>query len=363
VELENEAAEILGARYAEATVASMKTGEAKWRTFCRLTMRHPSVQVIPARAADRSEEALEATEQVLLCFIAWLARTYASSTVAQYFGHVKALAAKQIGKVSLEKAGIRFDRADLAIRILKVRRPTVSKPKAPFTLTHLKRLWKVTKAGHEKGRFEDMALWAVCTLSFQQLLRLNEVVDTGRKSAAAKDPFRAGWVVFKTGTGASVTRPTSRSEARRRESAVSSASLRMVPSKADQAGKNPPLQLPSIGGSEPHLSPCWALWHLQAAFPRHGSAPMIPDAPGSSSQMTVQSFRKAFRAACRRANIQYRQFGLSAFRVGGSSRLQEIGAGEAEIQAAGRWSSEAWRSYVRRCSAKGASWAAKMLGS
>jgi integrase len=334
----------------------MRTGETKWRSFCQRIGR-PSVRVLPERAGS----SLESTEEDLLCFIAWLARSHASTTVAQYFGHVKALAAKQIGKVSLAKAGIRFDQADLAVRILKARRPPTSKPKVPFTLTHLRRLWKAIRPKHEAADFSARALWAVCTLAFQQLLRLNEVVDTGKQSAASLHPFRVRSLSFLAASGATVPKPTSRRDARARMGSAVAAALRMVPSKADQAGKNPPLQLAQAPGSEVHLSPCWALWQLQAAFPRSPSAPLIPNYPGSIAQMSNKTFQKAFRSACQRARIRHSQFGLSAFRVGGASRLQEIGAGEAEIQAAGRWSSEAWRIYVRQAPAKGAAWSAKML--
>jgi hypothetical protein len=78
--------------------------------------------------------------------------------------------------------------------------------------------------------------------------------------------------------------------------------------------------------------------------------------------ITIATFMRASKAACRRARIHYSQFRLSAFRVGGASRLQEVGTGEAEIQSAGRWSSEALHTYVRRSTSKGHKRAALMLG-
>jgi hypothetical protein len=343
----------------------MKVGEAKWFAFCDQILRRQSVNILPARINNRTPASIDNAECDLLCFIAWLARTYASTTVAQYYGHVKALAAKQIGSLSLNSAGILFERADMAVKILKIRRPPTSKPKAAFTISHLRRLWIAIKRGHSNRNYHSMALWAVCTLAFQQLLRLNEVVNTGAHSTANAKPFLVRSLVFKLANGNTTARPSSSLDAIARAGKVAGASLQMVPSKADQAGKNPPLQLPMGQGQAMYLSPCWALWHLMGAFPpqapRSASAPMIPDAPGSRVMIKVNTFNRAFRTACRSARIQYSQFGLSAFRVGGASRLQEVGAGEAEIQSAGRWSSEAWRTYVRRSSSKGTQWSTRML--
>jgi hypothetical protein len=345
----------------------MKVGERKWAAFCQQILRRHSVSVLPAMGGDpRSAAAVESAEHDLLCFIAWLARSYASTTVAQYYSHVKALAAKQIGALTLGSADVAFERADMAVKILKIRRPPVSKPKAAFTITHLRRLWAAARRGFLAHNFPTMAMWAVCTLAFQQLLRLNEVVDTGRKSTASYKPFRVSSIAFKAANGDAVPRPVSAADAQAREVAVVGASLKMVPSKADQAGKNPPLQLPMGQGQARQLSPCWVLWHLMGAFPTRGNGftnrPLIRVAPESTEMITAAAFRRAFRAACRSARIQYSQFGMSAFRVGGASRLQEVGAGEAEIQSAGRWSSEAWRTYVRRSSSKGSSWSTRMLG-
>jgi hypothetical protein len=366
VELSHEAAEILGARYAPATIASMKVGEKKWRAFCQQVLRRHSMNVLPAFPAARTAAAMEAVEHDLLCFIAWLARSFASTTVAQYYSHVKALAAKQIGMLTLTSAEISFERADMAVKILKIRRPPVSKPKVAFTIVHLRRLWAATKSRFFDGDFEAMAMWAASTLAFQQLLRLNEVVDTGRKSAASSKPFLIGSITFRNANGSTIPRPTSAADALARESTVAGASLKMVPSKADQAGKNPPLQLPIGQGQAKSLSPCWALWRLMGSFPVSGPGftrkPLISNGLRSAGMITIATFMRAFKAACRRARIQYSQFGLSAFRVGGASRLQEVGAGEAEIQSAGRWSSEAWRTYVRRSTSKGHKWATRMLG-
>ena len=46
--------------------------------------------------------------------------------------------------------------------------------------------------------------------------------------------------------------------------------------------------------------------------------------------------------------IRYKDLGDHCFRVGGVNRLQDIGAGPAEIMALGRWSSVVWQLYARR---------------
>ena len=78
---------------------------------------------------------------------------------------------------------------------------------------------------------------------------------------------------------------------------------------------------------------------------------LTENAAGSRGQrMTQGRFKTVFNQLCRSADpvIQYKDFGVHCFRVGGMNRLSDLGASVPQICALGRWSSDCWQVYGRR---------------
>ena len=59
-------------------------------------------------------------------------------------------------------------------------------------------------------------------------------------------------------------------------------------------------------------------------------------------------YTRVFHELCRKADIQYSQYGIHCFRVGGMNRLMDLGATAPQICAMGRWQGDCWQLYARR---------------
>ena len=92
--------------------------------------------------------------------------------------------------------------------------------------------------------------------------------------------------------------------------------------------------------------------HGRSAVHKH--VPLFRSARGFSADQAADTQHHKLRKALIKAadphghTIRYKDLGDHCFRVGGVNRLQDIGAGPAEIMALGRWSSVVWQLYARR---------------
>ena len=144
--------------------------------------------------------------------------------------------------------------------------------------------------------------------------------------------------------------------------------IRMPPSKCDPLGTNARLYVPRTRRASVAARPtgevAWTAFDAIMAIliydsvhgrrSTHKHVPLFRRSRGfSTSQVTAVQQQKLRRALIKAADpnghtIRYKDLGDHCFRVGGVNRLQDLGAGPAEIMALGRWSSTVWQMYARR---------------
>ena len=303
-------------------------------------------------------QVLEA-EKKLLVFARWLSRDYASATTIQYIGEVKKEHTKWLG-APLEAMKVVFFRLPVLCRMLKRERPGKKRQKTPWEFQSFDRVRDAHGQGASQGSFgpgakgfEKATTYTVMLLAFEHLLRLNELVRTQTGTAADKDPLqyadvrffgRGGRLLGWQQNGQPVGDPVVMV-------------VRMPPSKIDQMGASEvTLRSPFPRGWERGEAPNAAgpaMWRYMTRFPvtrgRAGITPLFRiHQTLQSARLTKSVFTRVFHELCRKADIQYSQYGIHCFRVGGMNRLMDLGATAPQICAMGRWQGDCWQLYARR---------------
>jgi hypothetical protein len=281
-------------------------------------------------------------------------------TVVKYVGDVRRAQHAWIG-MPLEAMGVSFHRLPALLKLLRKERPGGKRDKAPWSCDYFSDIRSGAGAKSGKGQFpgcpkqrrERETVFTVMLVAFEQLLRLNEVVNTGKNTAASRDPLFLSDLSFVDNLGRQVPW--------HRYSNPAMAVLRMPPSKTDQQGvKFDALRMPfPMGwrqGSGPNAAGP-ALWRYVLGRgtleKERGTRPLF-EVPGTQGRpgksLTHTIFSRVFKELCDMAQprIDHRAFGLHCFRVGGMNRLLDLGATAPQICALGRWSSDCWKLYARR---------------
>ena len=366
MELEAALLEAFRERYATTTLTSQDVGVKHWIIFHAKVLRSTNYLLIPLHVSPPTSESLREAEYKLLLFAMYLSRSYPGSTVGQYIFHVKARHYFWLGFTDFRQFETAFFRLPILLRVLNKRSPGPSRVKKPLTKNVLRQLWVSIGPLFLSRDFECMVFWGVCTMAFQQLLRLNEVVLMTVKSQANKFPIPVSDITFFDSVGNLVPKPGAAirflsgaacdqayKSAVAWESIVAFAVVIAPPTKADPTAKNDPYYLPMSAGEAKFLCPCWVLWRMLAAFPvpAHGeqqTALFRASPKPLAKQIGYAAFHKLFRAACRKANVQYAGYGKHCFRVGGLNALQDAGCSVPQLMAMGHWKSDAWTVYARR---------------
>jgi len=330
-------------------------------------------------------------EDVLVLYVNWLARQYASSTVGSYLAHVKAKLFAWMGYVSLESLGISFARVNLAVKILKKRKPVRKRKARGFTYVMMKIVSKVlapewrAEAGNGLAypwdfSFRRKTVWALLTVAFQAVMRLNELAEADVATFANRDPIMLAGVVFMDKHGEEVEHPEDLEDPSRQ--LIVRAVVEMPPSKADPSARNPPLQLPMVvGRNRSLLCPCAQIWELIAMI---NNPPPVEAEKGKGKRMskadrlaftplfrlnsrtvrpiTMSNVMQTVRVFCAESSLTSVGLGTKAWRIGGTCRLQDVGASVPQIAAMGRWASNAHYLYARVNEADAAQLARQMLG-
>jgi len=311
-------------------------------------------------SSQPSRDQVWAAETKMLVFGRWLGRSYIGDTVVKYVGDVRRAQHVWIG-MPLEALGVSFHRLPTLLKVLRKERPGGKRDKTPWLCSNFGSIRRGAGMGSGQGRFtgdpkqrqEREAVFTVMLVAFEQLLRLNEVVNTGKNTAASRDPLFLSDLTFVDAGGIQVPW--------HEYSDPAMAVLRMPPSKTDQQGvKFDALRMPFPAGWRKGVGPNAAgpaLWRyvLGRNIPEQErgvkplfEVPGVRGQPGKSLTHTI--FTRVFRELCQLAKpaIDHAVFGLHCFRVGGMNRLLDIGATAPQICALGRWSSDCWKLYARR---------------
>lgn len=353
MELETIVDETFGSRYAPTTLKSQDTGVKHWIIFVNKVVFHDSVYLFTLQDLPPSNAKAREAEHRLLMFAAYLSKSYTPGTVGEYVSHVKARHFFWLHFHDFAEYGVMFSRIKVFLRILRNRNPRQLRKKLPFTKPLLAKTWQAIRHDFVSLKFGAMVFWAVSTMAFQQLMRLNELVTMRVKTQANLYPIMIAHLTFFDRQGMQIEFPASLSDAQSRLARLAYAVVLAPPSKADPTASNDPFYLPMSVGSAMSLAPCWVLWMFMAAYPvrpmARAATPLFRTAPQAyAGQVQEYGFDVAFKAACRAANIRYEGFGKHRYRVGGLNALQDAGCSVAQVMAAGHWKSDAWLVYSRR---------------
>ena len=335
-----------------------ETGLKHWAIFAGIMMKWP-LQLFSSREPPTQQQVLEA-EQKLLVFGRWLGRSYLGDSVVKYVGDVKRAQRRWMG-VPLQMMGVNFCRLPMLLKILRKEKPGSKREKTPWPVDGFARVRAGTGSNGVFGLFggstasqklERESAYVMMLIAFEQLLRSDELVDTGKGSAASSNPLMLSDVTFEDRDGKVLDWEVWQQPA--------VAVLRMPPSKTDQQGtKFDFLRMPfpvqwELGNAPNAAGP--ALWRYvlrrQVPVGRRGVAPLlaIRTGLGPERRLTATIFQRVFKELCTAAvpPLDAAEYGLHCFRVGGMNLLMDLGASAPQICALGRWSSECWQLYARR---------------
>ena len=336
-----------------------------WAVYCLDCIEVP-ITLIPIGTRPSRRLRHEAENTLIMC-VCWLARSYKSSTVSTYIGHVKALLGQWLGHVVMEDLGFTWSRLNKALRILRSTRPVSVRDKRPFTfnmMLNIATFWQAQ--GRNTMTFTQKCMWAAMVLCFNQLLRGNEIAQSSTFSFANRIPMVHSHIKHFGADGRVLCSPVSSADARKRVHLVASSKLKMPPSKCDPEANNLPLYLTgAVGGVQEWLSPATQIFLLQGDCPTVSDAEaqycvLFPKSRKSVQPISAANMLKVAKAMCSKASIDPDNLGTHAFRVGGMNHLQESGATIAQIMAIGRWSSDAWKLYSRRNRKRLVVWSQKL---
>ena len=317
------------------------------------------LMLFDSREVPTQDQVLRA-EQKLLLFCRWLGRAYVGDSVVKYVGDVKRAQRRWL-RVPLQTLRVDFSRLPLLLKILRKERPGSKREKTPWPTDGFARVragagplgvYGVFDWVKREERLERETAYVAMLVAFEQLLRMDELVDMGKGSAAASDPLMLSDLTFVDANGLEVKWE--------QWQAPNAAELRMPPSKTDQQGtKFDTLRMPFPEGWEEGAAPNAAgpaLWRyvLRRAVPTkdRGCTPllMIKHKNGPPRRITLTIFNRVFKALCEAAQpkLNAGDYGLHCFRVGGMNLLMDLGASAPQICAMGRWSSDCWKLYARR---------------
>ena len=289
-----------------------------------------------------------------------------SVTIDSYVGHVASYHTVT-GGTPFHEVVPKSERALSIVKTIKARRPSSSRGKTPFEhgdyVTFDSSVSaSLTAFANAKGvetRFRCQRVVTAVAVMKTALLRLSEIAQNKHLSIANRSPILVTDLRFfthaKKGAFEEVflqcdgTLPVAAFQ-------LAMIKSRMPPSKADPVQRSDnDLTFPAKVFDE---DPDGAMEHICRfidTFPvpeyRREAVPLFRRKINPSpAQFHRYDFKRDFRWVCRNASpeLQYKQWGTHAFRIGGLNALQDAGASVAECMALGRWRSDAWKLYSRR---------------
>jgi hypothetical protein len=287
--------------------------------------------------SSSGEEALLCEEYMML-YVAVLARTVLAATVRVYVAGVRSLHIEATGRVPWVFEGSAY-RLSRVIAGFERRQAKVPRKRAPVTLALL-REWR---RHFDLARRDHAAIWAALLLGFYGLLRKSEFTVADGTVFDPKRHLSRGDVMFLAAEdGRSWT----------------GVEVHIKFSKAQQFGCDHGVPIGFVGGP---LCPVLALRHMVSLDPAPASAPLFRDGRGAplSSRHLGAVLARLVRAT---PSLKAVWLTLHSLRVGGAVALQEAGASELVLQLAGRWSSHAYRAYLRHSRTLVIGWARRMAG-
>jgi Phage integrase SAM-like domain len=271
---------------------------------------------------------LPVTEEVVMKFVLWLAgdRKLSSGTISVYLSGLKHMHTVR----GLNAPVIRSDQVDLILKglsnkIVTEKRETGVQGRKPIT-PDLLRLIKARVNESSYDKRDKRMLWSICSLTFFGAFRSNELLC---REVSGFDP------AFELCT----------QDIRIEEMAGGEQVLR-VNVKAPKESKEGKSVVVDVFQSVEELCPvrafrkwreCSSVWEYnQPVFRWQSGRPLTPAKLNEVLRERLKGFVEDEQC-----------FSSHSFRIGAASMMGQLGFGDSDIMALGRWSSRAFEGYVR----------------
>jgi integrase len=256
-----------------------------------------------------------ATQETLVCYCAFLARTLSSNSVPAYMNVVR-LMHVEAGFANPLVNNWEVTSTQKGISRLLGKPP---KQKAPITIKILLDLYK-TLSGHP----EDSAFWAACLVAYYGFLRKSTLLPVSETVALGKYIARADLV----------------------DLTLSSFSIHIRQSKTIQFGQRL-LTLPYVSSSDFRICPVRAVLKHFGQSKLSGNRPLFNYVMNGVERSFLHAFFvKRLKSGLLRMGHDASAISCHSFRRGGATLAFSIGMSATDIKLRGDWRSNAYEKYL-----------------
>ncbi len=291
---------------ATSTQQTYSAGEKRFIDFVQLYQPKGAKHLLPA------------SEDTLIQFSAFSARSIKHSSIKNYLAAVRHLHIRNSFKLDFNK----MLRLKLVLRGIKRSQGESIRVRLPITVHHLK-LFHMMLAIPTATNFDSIMFWAAMTLAFFGFLRLGELTCNSKFNPETH--LKPDDVNF-----SSESQPINRMFVRIKESKTDSF----------RAG-----QTITIGSSNTPLCPVLAMENYLALRPTTLVGPLFVNSLGKP--LTKQELTRKTRQLLSQAGFQASNFAGHSYRIGAATTAASAKLPSWLIKTLGRWSSDCYERYIQ----------------
>lgn len=257
-----------------------------------------------------------ATQQCLVCYVTYLARSLAPSSIQNYINIIRILHEDNDLPNPMAK---NFELSNLLKGIARL---NGSPPKQMLPMT-CEILWSI-KLKLDFANPADVSFWAICTTGFFGFLRKASMLPKAMKNHGTDCLLRSDVVINNIKKCTVIVRKT----------------------KTIQCGERV-LKIPYCADPGQPLCPVTALFKLFTVAPQDPNLPLFSYLhEGGWSCWTQERFVSRLRELLSKTGIDAKQYSGHSFRRGGASLGFRLGMSICEIKQRGDWQSDAVEKYI-----------------
>ena len=290
---------------AASTKQTYSAGEKRFIAFVKLYRPHEGKHLLPA------------SEETLVQFSAYLAKTIKHTSIKNYLAAVRHFHIRNGFPLDCQK----MSRLQLVLRGIKRSQGDEKRVRLPITIHHLK-LFHMMLAIPVTTHFDSIMFWAAITLAFFGFLRLGELTCNSKFNSDSH--LMPEDVVFSNNL-----QPTT------------AMSIRIKESKTDPFRVGHTI---SIGGTHTPLCPVLAMkQYLAIRQPKSG--PLFVNSAGKP--LTKQALTLETRKLLSQAGFNASNFAGHSYRIGAATTAATAKLPSWLIKTLGRWSSDCYERYIQ----------------
>lgn len=261
---------------------------------------------------------LPTTENILIYFAVFLAKTVNTDTIKVYLAAVRHMHLVNGYDLPIAK----FQRLHYILRGIKRVKGIPTRTRLPITLDHLKLFHRILHSRALPSHDETM-IWAAISIAFFGFLRIGEMTCPGPFSSATH---------------------LSRSDVsfRKTKDNATFLNLRLKASKTDPFRSSTTI---TIGGTSGIYCPVRALQTYLLRTSTDHAGPLFCYSNGTA--LTRSQFTKELRALLAQGGYNTAHYAGHSFRIGAATTAASRGLPHWLIQTLGRWSSDCYLRYIR----------------